>query len=91
MHEGDFEAQVVFTLDAVRSVLRDGGATLRDVRQGTAFLKNPCDGRSFERIRERSELAEVPLVTTVADVCRPELLFEIDATAVLPLRRGKAR
>jgi hypothetical protein len=27
-------------------------------------------------------------VTTVADICRPELLFEIDATAVVPLRRG---
>jgi len=53
------------------------------VAQATAFLKNPGDGRAFERIVERSGLAAAPLVTTVADVCRDDLLFEIDATAVL--------
>ena len=70
---------------------RRRGGGLADVVQATAFLKNPCDGRSFERIVERSALRDVPLVTTVADVCRPDLLFEIDATAVVPLRRSGRR
>ncbi len=88
VHVGDFEAQVRFTFDAVQALLEGVGAGLADVRQATAFLKNPCDGRSFERILERSGLAEAPVVTTVADVCRHELLFEVDATAVVPLRGG---
>ena len=91
VHEGDFEAQTLFTLEAVQSLLGGAGTSLADVCQATAFLNNPCDGRSFDRIVERSGLRCVPLVTTVADVCRPELLFEIDATAVVPLRRGAAR
>ncbi len=84
VHAGDFEAQARFTLEAVEALLEGAGARLADVGQATAFLKNPGDGRAFERIVERSGLAKAPLVTTVADVCRDDLLFEIDAAAVLP-------
>jgi enamine deaminase RidA (YjgF/YER057c/UK114 family) len=89
VHQGDFETQTLYTLDAVRALLQGTGASLADVQQATAFIKNPCDGRAFERIVERAGLAELPLVTTVADVCRSELLFEIDAAAVLPVREGR--
>jgi enamine deaminase RidA (YjgF/YER057c/UK114 family) len=87
-HAGDFETQTRYTLEAVEAVLEGAGGSLADVGQATAFLANPCDGRSFDRIVERSGLSSVPLVTTVADVCRHDLLFELDATAVLP-RRGR--
>ncbi|HXK10583.1 MAG TPA: Rid family hydrolase [Vicinamibacteria bacterium] len=91
MHAGDFETQTRYTLDAVDALLDGAGSGLADVVQATAFLKNPCDGRSFDRLVERSPLRDVPLVTTVADVCRPELLFEIDATVVVRPRRGARR
>jgi enamine deaminase RidA (YjgF/YER057c/UK114 family) len=90
-HVGNFEAQTRHTLEAVEALLEGVGAGLADVVQATAFLKNPCDGRSFERLVARSPLRGAPLVTTVADVCRHDLLFEIDATAVVPLRRGPRR
>jgi len=85
VHAGDFETQTRFTLEAVKSLLEGAGASLADVRQATVFLKNPADGRSFDRIAEGSGLDSVPFVTAVADVCREELLFEIDATAVVRL------
>jgi enamine deaminase RidA (YjgF/YER057c/UK114 family) len=90
VHVGDFEAQTKHTLAAVSALLEGAGAALPDVRQATAFLKNPIDLRSFERIADRAGLSGVPMVTTVADVCRDDLLFEIDATAVVPLRRDGA-
>ena len=91
VHVGDFDTQARYTLEAVESLLDGAGARLADVCQATAFLANPCDGRAFERIVERSELRAAPLVTTVADVCRNDLLFEIDAVAVVPLGRGARR
>ena len=90
-HVGDFETQTRYTLEAVEALLEGAGARLSDVCQATAFLANPCDGRSFERIVDRSALREAPLVTTVADVCRDDLLFEIDAVAVVPSGRGEWR
>jgi enamine deaminase RidA (YjgF/YER057c/UK114 family) len=90
-HAGDFETQARYTLEAVEALLEGAGASLADVGQATAFLANPSDGRDFERIVERSRLRDAPLVTTVADVCRQELLFELDATAVVPLGRGGRR
>lgn len=91
VHVGDFETQTRYTLEAVAALLEGAGARLSDVAQATAFLANPCDGRAFERIVGRSGLREAPLVTTVADVCRNDLLFEIDAIAVVPLARGARR
>jgi enamine deaminase RidA (YjgF/YER057c/UK114 family) len=88
VHVGDFDTQTEYTLTAVSSLLEEAGAALPDVRQATAFLKNPCDRRSFERIADRAGLSTVPVVTTVADVCRDDLLFEVDATAVVPLGRS---
>jgi enamine deaminase RidA (YjgF/YER057c/UK114 family) len=90
VHVGDFEAQTKHTLTAVSALLEGAGAALPDVRQATAFIKNPLDLRSFERLADRAGLSGVPMVTTVADVCRDDLLFEIDATAVVPLRRDGA-
>jgi enamine deaminase RidA (YjgF/YER057c/UK114 family) len=86
VHVGDFETQVRHTIEAVEAVLEGAGAHLADIAQATAFLKNPSDGRSFEGVLTRSGLKKAPLVTTVARLCRADLLFEIDATAVVPAR-----
>jgi enamine deaminase RidA (YjgF/YER057c/UK114 family) len=91
IHVGDFEAQTRQTLDAVTALLESAGATLRDVRQATAFLENPADCREFERVVQGSTLDRSALVTTVADVCRGELLFELDAVAVVPTRAASRR
>ena len=84
VHVGDFESQTRHTLAAVEALLDAAGGSLADVAQATAFLANPSDSRSFERMLAKTALEGSPLVTTVADVCRPDLLFELDATAVLP-------
>jgi enamine deaminase RidA (YjgF/YER057c/UK114 family) len=86
VHVGDFESQAQHTLEAVEALIESAGGSLADVAQATAFLANPSDGRSFERMVANTRLEGAPLVTTVADVCRHDLLFELDATAVLPLR-----
>jgi enamine deaminase RidA (YjgF/YER057c/UK114 family) len=85
VHVGDFDRQASRTLEAVEALLEGAGGSLADVAQATAFLANPSDERSFDRIVARTGLRDAPLVRNVADVCRDDLLFELDATAVLPL------
>ena len=62
---------------------RRGGARLAHIAQATAFLKHRDDGKAFERFLARTGLEQAPIVATVSDVCRDDLLFEIDATAVV--------
>jgi enamine deaminase RidA (YjgF/YER057c/UK114 family) len=84
-HVGDFDRQARHTVEAVEALIESAGGSLADVAQATVFLANPSDARSFERMVAKTRLEGAPLVTTVADVCRPDLLFELDATAVLPI------
>ncbi len=83
VHGGDFETQARHTLDVVASLLDEAGARLAHIAQATAFLKHRDDGKAFERFLARTGLEQAPIVATVSDVCRDDLLFEIDATAVV--------
>jgi enamine deaminase RidA (YjgF/YER057c/UK114 family) len=85
VHVGDFEAQLRHTVDAVQAILANAGTRLGDVCQATAFLKNPDDAAAYARLAERSGLAGIPVIAAVADICRPELLFELEATALVTL------
>jgi enamine deaminase RidA (YjgF/YER057c/UK114 family) len=83
VHIGDFAAQTEHTLDTVETLLAAAEARVSDVCQATAFLKHASDYDAFAAIAGRHGLPADRVVCTVADVCRDELLFELDATAVL--------
>jgi len=55
-----------------------------DICQATAFVKRRDDGRRLFSILDARGLGDLPLICTVDDICRDDLLVEIDATAVIP-------
>jgi enamine deaminase RidA (YjgF/YER057c/UK114 family) len=84
VHEGNFEAQVRHTLDTIGALLGEADAGLEDISQATAFIKRPEDLATYQDLVSRLRLGDLPQIISIGDVCRPELLFEMDATAVLP-------
>ena len=89
VHVGDFEAQTRYTLEAVAGAPRGRGRRLADVAPGDGVPQEPLRRRARSSASSSDRgLEQAPLVTTVADVCRDDLLFEIDATAVVPLAAG---
>ncbi len=80
---GDAASQIRQTLSVVRSLVEPEGATLQDLCEATVFLKNPADYPTYQRIMEESGMADMPTVHVIADVCRKELLFELDAAFIL--------
>jgi len=79
---GDIRGQVNYTLDNIVSLLSTRHMTLDDFVSSTIFIKQ---GHSTEIVRELIEERGKSLangVYVVADICRPELLFEVDGTAV---------
>jgi enamine deaminase RidA (YjgF/YER057c/UK114 family) len=89
VHPGDFDCQVRRTLDNIESLLASGGAVFDDICQATAFVKKAGDVERLRRILQLRGLENLPLVCTIEDVCREDLLVELDATAVIARPAGK--
>jgi len=83
IYPGDVRAQVRCTLEKVEGVFSQAGATLADLHAATLFVKNGEDAEAVIEEMAAAGLAHVPALCVEADVCRGELLFEIDAEAVV--------
>lgn len=75
----DAAGQINTTIENVRAVLRDMKAADEDVVQAIAYCKTTEEERIFNTVKDNLPW---PWVTMICDVCRPELLFEIEATAM---------
>jgi enamine deaminase RidA (YjgF/YER057c/UK114 family) len=89
-HLGDPEKQTAQTIDNIERLissenfashgLNGAGASLHDLAEIRVYLKRPGDLAKCRAICER-RFGPVPAVYTVAGVCRPELLVEIEGVA----------
>jgi enamine deaminase RidA (YjgF/YER057c/UK114 family) len=82
VHVGDIEKQTAQTLCAIRELLgaRDHG--MHDVVHATVFLKRPEFLPAYRRVAAEEGLDWACTVETIADVCRDDLLVEIEALSV---------
>lgn len=78
----DVDGQVERTLLNVRDLLGQVGLSLPHMRHTTAFFKPGTDPASYQRVARRLNLPDIPTVSVIADVCRPDLVFEVDGEAV---------
>jgi enamine deaminase RidA (YjgF/YER057c/UK114 family) len=83
LHPGDIRSQIDCTLDKIETLLNQEEADLRKIAAGTVFVKRPEYASIFWKMAADRGLKIFPAVCVVADVCREELLFEIDAEAVI--------
>ena len=77
-HIDDAEGQIANTIANVRAVLKDAACRDEDVVQLIAYCKTAEIEKLF--CGNWPDLP-FPCITTIADVCRDDLLFEIEATA----------
>lgn len=83
LYPGNAEAQIDRTLNVIEALIEGKGANLKDIRSSTVYLKKAEDLKVYEKVAGRFGLPELPVVCVVADICRDELLFEMDAIAVV--------
>jgi len=79
----DPAAQIKQTLQVVSTLINPEGATLQDICEATVFMKRKEDFPLFQTLAEQFGISQIPSVNVIADVCRDELLFEIDAAFIL--------
>lgn len=87
IHLGDIRGQVRCTLDKIAALIVQAGATLQDIVAATVFIKNGEDAPTVRTILAERGLERLPAVYVTADVCRDDLLFEIDAEAIVTTKR----
>jgi enamine deaminase RidA (YjgF/YER057c/UK114 family) len=83
LYTGDIRAQIDCTFDKVAALLKQEGAGLKNICAATVFVKQPEFAEIFYEMAAARGLENFPCVCIVADVCREELLFEIDAEAIV--------
>ncbi len=88
VHRGSFHDQVDRMLLNVSTLLEKQGASFADVLSAVTYLKNPADTPRLRGILLDRGINGFPNVVVEANVCRPELLCEMEAVAALPLCDG---
>lgn len=83
MHADDMQAQIIKTVEIVENLVKNEGATMDDIYEATVFLKYAKDLPLYLKVADEIGLKNIPSVIMVADVCRDELLFEMDASVAV--------
>ena len=95
LHSGDLRAQTRRTFDNITALLASEGATWKDVVRTTCYLRDiERDYTAFNEERaafyREQALNPLPASTGIqAILCRPDLLVEIEAIAMLQRRESQ--
>lgn len=86
LHVGDVDAQIACTMEIVHAILTSRGMDWKDIVRGVAYLKNKQDFARFTAYCSANGIPDMPVGLVQNDVCRDDLLFEIEADAIKGLK-----
>ena len=85
MHTGDIEKQTQRMWENVEALLQEGGMTMDNAAQLIVYLRDGADYEAVSRMF-RQKYPAVPTVFTLAPVCRPAWLIEMECIAIKPAK-----
>jgi 2-iminobutanoate/2-iminopropanoate deaminase len=83
VHGDDFAAQADRMLLNIAALLERQGAGFGDVVSAITYLKHPADADRLREALRAAGFEGFPHAMVVAPICRPDLLCETEALAVL--------
>jgi enamine deaminase RidA (YjgF/YER057c/UK114 family) len=81
---GNAKKQVDLTMEVIGAILQARGLDFRDVTRATAYFEHPLFKPHFDAWLAARDLTSMPVVSVHADVCRHDLLFELELDACGP-------
>lgn len=81
-HVGDTARQIDLTMKIVQEILKSRRMGWRDTVRAIAYFKDITEAYLLEKYCIEHDLPDLPLAIVHADVCRDDLLFEIEVDAV---------
>ena len=83
---GDLDRQINLSLDVAEAILKSRGMDWDDTLRAVAYIKDFSCAGEFRKIQKKRGLEKLPCVAIQADVCRDDLLFEIELDAGIALK-----
>ena len=82
VHVGDVRRQTERMICNIEALLAEGGATMNDVQMAIVYLRDMGD---YEQVAQllAERLPELPYTITLAPVCRPTWLIEMECVAAV--------
>jgi len=80
-HIGDASAQIEKTMEVVGAILKNNGMNLTDTTRAIAYFRHREHIPLWEQYCVAHRLPPLPVILTQCDVCRDNLLFEIELDA----------
>lgn len=78
----DVDGQIQLTMDVVKGILNSRDMDWSDATRATMYLKRPEFLNNWKAWQKRNNLENLPLINVEADVCRGDLLVELEMDAV---------
>ncbi len=82
VHLGDTEKQIELTMEVVHAILKSRDMDWENTCRAIAYFKNFDEAHLLAEYCTKNNLPELPVAISHADVCRHDLLFEIELDAV---------
>ncbi len=79
VYKNDIEAQLRQTMECIKELLDNRKLEICDIVSANIYLKEPKYLDEFQKICCEYGMDKVPFIVMIADVCRDDLLCEIDA------------
>lgn len=81
-HVGTAPAQVALSMRIAAAILKSRGMSFADVTRATAYFTAAANAPLFATWLARHGLGTLPVVCACCDICRPDLLFEVELDAM---------
>ncbi len=78
----DTGKQIQLTFETVRAILESQGMGWIDVNRAIAYVKEPEGFRALNACRQTGDLPDLPMIQVQSDICRSDLLFELELDAI---------
>ncbi len=81
-HVGDIEKQIDLSMEVVAKILQSRAMSWQDSVRAVIYLKEKSYAHAFLGYCKEHSLQQLPYVMVQSDICRDDLLFEIELDAV---------
>ncbi|HOD49983.1 MAG TPA: endoribonuclease L-PSP [Candidatus Hydrogenedentes bacterium] len=79
----DIEGQIARTMEVIYAILESRGMDWKDVCRSIAYFKEPKEFGLFPQYCEAQGISDLPVAYVKDDICRDNLLFEVELDAIV--------